>query len=121
AFAFVLFALLFGVGQFHRFSTTVVAPLLQADLGLSGDLLGLFAACLFLGGAAGQIPIGILLDRYGPRLAVPIVCLAAIVGPVVFATAEGAGQAIAGRALSGLGIAASVMGAYIVFARWLPS
>lgn len=120
AIAFVLFALLFGIGQFHRVSLTVIAGDLQADLGLGGNLLGLFGATFFLAGAVAQLPTGILLDRLGPRRTVPLILLVGIAGALVLATASDASQAIVGRALAGFGAAASVMGAYVVFARWLP-
>jgi MFS family permease len=120
AVAFVLFALLFGIGQFHRVSLSIVAPLLQTDLGLGGNLLGIFGATFFLAGAAAQLPIGVLLDRLGPRRTVPMVLVIAVAGALVLATADDAAEAIVGRALAGAGVAASVMGAYVVYARWLP-
>ncbi|MEQ9640958.1 MAG: MFS transporter [Alphaproteobacteria bacterium] len=120
AIAFFLFALLFGIGQFHRVSLAVIAGDLQTDLGLGGNLLGIFGATFFLAGAAAQIPTGILLDRLGPRRTVPLILLVGIAGALVLAAASDASQAIVGRALAGFGAAASVMGAYVVFARWLP-
>ena len=44
----------------------MAAPL-ATELGLGADDLGLLTSVYFLTFAAAQIPLGILLDRYGPR------------------------------------------------------
>src|SRR5258705_10907229 len=51
---------------FRTINAVMAAPLAK-ELGLGADDLGLLTSVYFLTFAAAQIPIGILLDRYGPR------------------------------------------------------
>ena len=56
------------VSQFLRNSVGVIAPNLAADLGLSPAEIGLLSSIFFLAFAAVQIPLGMALDRFGPRI-----------------------------------------------------
>jgi predicted MFS family arabinose efflux permease len=61
--------------------------------------------------AAIQIPLGIALDRFGPKRVVPVALAIAATGCLVFAVA-GSGVALGvGRALIGMGMGAVLMGA----------
>ena len=57
----------YGISQFLRNSIGVIAPDLAAELNLSASEIGLLASLFFFSFAAAQIPLGIALDRYGPR------------------------------------------------------
>jgi nitrate/nitrite transporter NarK len=57
----------------------MAAPL-ATELGLSADDLGLLTSVYFLTFAAAQIPIGVLLDRFGPRRVQSVLLLVAAVG-----------------------------------------
>ena len=59
--------LAFILSQFLRSSPAVIAPNLRSELGLSVTELSSMPAALFLGSALMQLPVGILLDRFGPR------------------------------------------------------
>ena len=50
-----------------RSVNAVVAPDLVRDLGLTASGLGLLTAAYFFTYAAMQLPVGLLLDRFGPR------------------------------------------------------
>ena len=68
----ILSALLpFAIGYFMsyllRAVNAVVAPDLVKDLGLSPGQLGLLTAAYLGAFALFQLPLGVLLDRYGPR------------------------------------------------------
>ena len=45
----------------------VVAPDIMQDLGIGADVLGGITSAYLLAFAAAQLPVGVLLDRYGPR------------------------------------------------------
>ncbi|HZD26817.1 MAG TPA: MFS transporter [Alphaproteobacteria bacterium] len=120
AFMFVLFAVLFGTGQFHRVSTGVIMPELARELALGAGVLGTISGVYFLCAAAMQIPVGLCLDRFGARRTVPAVMSVSFLGTILFAGAHSAGWLIFGRALMGVGFASVLMGAYAVFARWVP-
>ncbi len=55
------------IAYLFRTINAVMAAPLMTELGLGADDLGLLTSVYFLTFAAAQIPIGILLDRYGPR------------------------------------------------------
>jgi len=120
-FMFVLFAVLFGTGQFHRISSAVIMPELDTELALGAASLGLISGVYFLTAMAMQIPTGLCFDRFGARRTVSVVLTISIVGTMVFATAHTATGLIIGRALMGAGFASVLMGAYAVFARWIPT
>src|SRR5262244_3588669 len=101
------------VSQFLRNSIGVIAPNLATDLGLSPAEIGLLSSIFFLTFAAVQIPLGMALDRFGPRI-----CL--VTGAVVFACAASPAVLIFGRALLGLGTAGSFVASLAVYARRFP-
>lgn len=58
--------------------------------------------------AVAQLPLGVALDRYGPRkVQVPMMVLAAV-GAALFAMADSLPTLVAARALIGLGVAGSL-------------
>lgn len=82
--------------------------------------LGLLISLYFLAFAAFQIPVGLLLDRYGPRRVQTALALIATAGIFVFATAQGWGMLMLGRALIGLGCSGALVSGIKALALWLP-
>lgn len=70
--------------------------------------------------AAAQIPIGILLDRYGPRRVQSVVLVAAAAGAALFAVSDNFLLLPAGRPLIGLGVAASLTSGLKALVLWFP-
>src|SRR5690606_20646618 len=97
------------VSQFLRNSIGVIAPDLARDFGLGGAGIGLLASAFFLGFAGAQIPLGIAIDRWGPRLAMSVSIGVAVVSVVLFALAPTAELLILSRILMGLGCASFFM------------
>src|SRR6267142_644781 len=60
-------AAIYLVSQFLRNSVGVIAPDLAAEIGLSAGEIGLLSSAFFFSFAAAQVPLGIALDRYGPK------------------------------------------------------
>lgn len=117
---FIPFALGYFLSYLYRVVNAVIAPDLVADLGIGSAGLGLLTAVYFLTFAAFQLPLGVLLDRFGPRRVEAVLLIFAGGGAVVFATAETAAGLVAGRALIGLGVSACLMAAFTAFVRWFP-
>lgn len=121
---FYLFALLallsgaFAVSQFLRNSTGVLAPELAAEAGLAPEGLGFLAGAFFLTFALAQIPMGVLLDRYGPSKCMGIGMLFIAAGCLVFAAGASLGELAFGRALMGLGCAPMLVGSLTIVGRW---
>jgi MFS family permease len=64
---FAPFACGYFLSYFFRTVNAVIAPNLAADIGLGAADLGFLTAVYFLAFAAAQLPIGVALDRFGPR------------------------------------------------------
>jgi predicted MFS family arabinose efflux permease len=111
AFAYLL-------SQFYRSAIAVIARLVAQDLGLDQALLGALSSAWFIAFATMQIPVGVLLDRYGPRRTVASLMLVAVVGAIVFATATTQTMAIAGQALIGIGCSPIFMGSLHAVSHW---
>src|SRR5215470_1533788 len=73
------------VSQFLRNSIGVIAPNLAVELGLSAVEIGLLSSTFFFTFAAVQIPVGMALDRFAPRLCLVVGAAITVVGAIVFA------------------------------------
>jgi predicted MFS family arabinose efflux permease len=103
-----------------RAVNAVVAPDLVRDLGLTPAELGLLTAAYLGAFALFQLPLGVLLDRYGPRKVQAGLLSVAALGCLAFAFAEGFLGLFAARALIGLGFSAGLMASYKSSATWVP-
>ncbi len=111
-------ALCFFYGFFQRFAPSVMGDQLQRELQLDGLSVGNLSACYFYTYAGMQIPIGLLVDRYGPRrlMAAGItICALATVG---FAAVHDVYAAYACRLLVGFGAGFAFVSGMTLAARW---
>jgi predicted MFS family arabinose efflux permease len=113
--------LAFILSQFLRASNTVIAPELLEELSLDPSDFGLLTGAFFLAFALVQIPVGILLDRYGPRRVISGLMSFAIVGCFLFSQAQDIHDIVLARIFMGIGCSSILMGAYVIYARWFPS
>src|SRR5262245_17622044 len=111
AFAYLL-------SNFYRSAIAIIARLVAQDLGLDQALLGALSSAWFIAFAAMQIPVGVLLDRYGSRRTVASLMVFAVVGAAVFAAATTQSMAILGQALIGVGCAPIFMGSLHAVSHW---
>ncbi|WP_373504454.1 MFS transporter [Aestuariivirga sp.] len=103
-----------------RAVNAVVAPDLVTDVGLSPAQLGLLTAAYLGAFALFQLPLGVLLDRYGPRKVQAGLLSLAALGCLAFAFAPGFIGLFTARALIGLGFSAGLMASYKSSATWVP-
>ncbi|MDD2463594.1 MAG: MFS transporter [Desulfobulbus sp.] len=115
---FLPFAGGYFLSYLYRVVNAVLAPDLLRDLSLGPSTLGLLTATYFIAFASAQLPLGILLDRYGPRKIEALLLLVAASGALCFARAESVGLLILGRALIGFGVSACLMAAFKAFTQW---
>ncbi len=111
---------IYAVSQFLRNSVGVIANDLARELSLSATQTGLLSSAFFLTFAAVQIPVGILIDRYGPKRVMLATSVIAVAGTVLFALAPSASLLIAARALMGLGCSTFFMAPLVIYARRFP-
>jgi predicted MFS family arabinose efflux permease len=114
----VALAAMTGLSQFHRASLGVIAPDLTADLALTPAVLGAANGMFFAALLLAQIPVGIALDRAGPRRTVAALTGIAVAGAAFQAFATDGTTLLAARFLIGLGSGASFMAAVVLCARW---
>ena len=99
----------------------VLAPTLAAEFGLSAGGLGLLSSMYFLSFALCQLPVGVAMDRFGPRRVNAALLLVAAAGGAWFAAADGAAGAMAARALIGVGVSVALMSSLTAFVLWYPA
>ena len=99
----------------------VIAPDLSRDMGLSATDLGMLTSAYLLAFGAFQLPLGVLLDRYGPRRVEVALLAVAAAGCAAFALADGTGGLVAARALIGLGVSSCLMASFKAFSQWFPA
>lgn len=112
--------LVYVASQFYRATNAVIAPDLMRELDLSSDAMGTLTGAFFFAFALAQIPVGILLDRYGPRRTNIGLLAVAVLGAFVFAASSSLAGLAFGRVLLGIGSSGVLMGSIMTFARWFP-
>ena len=117
---FIPFALGYFLSYLYRVVNAVLAPDLASELGIGPSELGLLTAAYFITFAAFQLPLGVLLDRFGPRKIESFLLIFAAAGALVFARAESVTGLVIGRALIGFGVSACLMAAFKAFVLWFP-
>jgi MFS family permease len=103
-----------------RVSPSVMVDELMRDFALGAAILGNLSAVYFYAYAGMQIPIGLMLDRFGPGRLLGAGALLAALGCALFALAGSMGLAYTGRLLIGAGAGASWIGALAVIAQNFP-
>ena len=115
---FLPFAAGYFLSFLYRAVNAVIAPELLRDLSLNPGTLGLLTATYFIAFASFQLPLGVLLDRYGPRRVEAVLLLFAAAGAFCFARAQSLPLLIVGRALIGFGVSACLMAAFKAYTQW---
>ena len=117
---FVPFALGYFLSYLYRVVYVVIAPNLVNDLGVGPSALGLLTATYFISFASVQLPLGVLLDRFGPRKVEAFLLIFAGLGAFIFARSGTLTGLVIGRAFIGLGGAACLMAAFKAYVLWFP-
>ncbi|NLR74430.1 MFS transporter [Leeia aquatica] len=114
----------FALGYFFsyllRTVNAVIAPWLTHEMGLSKAELGALTSAYFFTFALAQLPLGILMDRLGPRRLNAALLLVAAAGCAVFGLASSSAGLMLGRALIGLGVSGCLMCAIKANTEWFP-
>ncbi len=107
----LLGALFYCYGFFHRVSPSVMIGELMRDFDVGAAALGNLAAFYLYAYAGLQIAVGLVFDRYGARLPLVAACAATAAGAGLFAVATDIDAAYAARLLMGVGGAFTWVGA----------
>jgi len=115
---FLCFAFAYFMSYAFRTINVVIAPDLVRDLQISNADLGLLSSAYFIGFGMTQIPLGLALDRFGPRITEFWVMSLTVIGAIIFALAENFTTLVMARALIGMGVSACLMAAFSGFRAW---
>jgi predicted MFS family arabinose efflux permease len=113
-------ATIYMISQFLRNSIGVIGPDLAREFDLDAASLSLLASIFFLSFALVQIPVGMAIDRYGPRAVILATACVVIVGAIGFAVARGYSDLLAARVIIGLGCSSFLMGPLAIYAMRFP-
>ncbi len=119
--AWGLGSLFFCYAFVQRVSPSVMVEELMRDFSAGAAILGNLSAFYFYAYAALQIPVGLLMDRIGPRRLMTGAALVAAAGSLLFAASDAIGGAYMGRLLIGAGAAFSWVGVLTVLTQWFPA
>ena len=119
-FIFLPFACGYFLSYLYRSTNTVLAPYLSSDLNLNAEQLGLITSAYFLTFGLFQLPLGVLLDKYGARKVQSILFLIAAIGAILFSLGNDVWSLVTARGLIGLGVSGALMAAFKAFAVWFP-
>jgi MFS family permease len=112
--------LAFTVGVMHRTSFGVAGLDAAQRFGASPAALSGFVVLQLLVYAALQVPVGLLLDRFGGRVMVTVGALTMAAGQLLLALASSLPLAIAARVLVGTGDALTFISVLSVVTAWFP-
>lgn len=97
-----------------------VADPLQAALSLSPQAFGLIASAYYFAYSPMQIPVGILMDRFGARILLTCGALFCAIGTLFFSQAHTFHEAWGTRFLMGLGSSVGFLSLLTVSLNWFP-
>lgn len=115
---FLPFAAGYFLSYLYRVVNAVIAPDLVGDLGIGPSALGLLTSTYFISFASSQLPLGVLLDRFGPRRMEAFLLLFAGLGAFLFSRSGTLAGLVVARAFIGFGVSACLMAAFKAYTLW---
>ena len=105
---------------FHRVCPSVIAMDMQRAFGVGGALLGVLGSAYFYPYAIMQLPVGLLVDSWGPRRTVSFFLFFAALGSILMGMADGISLAVLGRVLVGIGVSTVFVSNFKLLTDWFP-
>jgi MFS family permease len=121
AFVVCLFAAIFYCYEYYlRVAPSVISVELMQSFDISNAGLGVLSACFYYAYMPVQIPVGLLLDRFGPRIVLTFACAICVTGTYIFTATNLIWMAQLGRLIVGFGSAFAFVGFLKISTNWLP-
>lgn len=123
SFGFLVFLIAISFNAFDaylRVTPSVTTEALSQDLGVTAQSLGLMVTLYFIPYVVLQIPVGLLIDRFGVRWFLAVAAALSALGSLLFGLAAGLGLALLARLLMGIGGAFPGVGPVYLASRWFP-
>ncbi len=116
----ILGSVFYGYQFIIRVSPSMMTDELMGAFSIDATSLGIFTSCYYIAYSIAQIPLGIMLDRIGPRLLFAGCCAILAAGCLIFAETNNLYVACFARLLIGLGAACGFIGTLKLGTIWIP-
>ncbi len=103
-----------------RVAPSVIQPELMATYSIGQAGLGTLIAYYYLAYVPLQIPVGLMMDYWGPRRVLTVACMLCSLGTYLFAISDLLWLAKIGRFMVGFGSAFAYVGVLKIANLWLP-
>jgi len=103
-----------------RVYPSVMEPQLLGHFNITAGTFGLLTAFYYFAYAPMQLPVGVSVDKIGPRRSLIAACSICIIGTIIFAKTNNYYFALFGRFLIGFGAAFAYVTALKLATIWLP-
>src|SRR3990167_10225734 len=95
-------ALFYAYEYLLRITPSAMEFALRSHFGLAATGFGLLSSIYYYAYVPMQLPVGILMDRFGPRRLLTFACLVCVIGTFMFANTSSMSIAMIGRFLVGM-------------------
>jgi MFS family permease len=113
-------ALYYSYEYLLRISPSVMESALREHFHLTATGFGFLSVFYYYAYVPLQLPVGVLLDRYGPRILLTAACSICVIGTFIFAGTSVIWIAAIGRFMVGFGSAFAFVGVLKLATIWLP-
>jgi len=116
----LIFALVFVVSDLSKTVNAVLSTVITEELNLSDSAISLATSAFYISFVIFQLPLGIMLDKYGSKKVQVSLIPVALLGALICFTAEGFASFFFGRLLLGIGLSVALMSAFKAVKQWCP-
>ena len=103
-----------------RVLPNIMMPEIMTKFDISSSLFGQFSGLYYIGYAGMHIPIGLMLDRFGPKYVMPFCILLAVAGLVPLVYSDMWLYPCIGRVFIGIGSSAAILGVFKIIRMTFP-
>ncbi len=108
----MLASLFYACQYILRVIPNVVVPELMVRFNIGTAEIGQFCGLYYIGYVLAHIPMGILLDRFGSKVVIPICIALTSLGALPLVSFDNWSYSIIGRVITVIGFSASVLGLF---------
>jgi MFS family permease len=108
------------ISQFLRNSIGVIAPDIAAEMSIPASDIGVLSSVFFFAFAAVQLPLGVAIDRFGPKRCMLACTAVVIASALMFAAGRTPAELVAARVVMGVGTSCYLIAPLALYARRFP-
>lgn len=110
--AWLIASIFYAYQYILRVMPNIMLPEIMQQFNIDAAVFGQFSGAYYIGYCLMHIPIGIMLDRYGPRRVMSVCILLTVIGTLPIIFAENWIYPIVGRFIIGAASSAAILGAF---------